>query len=945
MQPPEEIIESGPKPVSVQMETSGDNILHYAALPDGMISIEPVEFPDKPLITYPYELDEFQKTSVACIHRNESVLVSAHTSAGKTAIALYAIQAALNKNSRVVYTSPIKALSNQKFREFSEEFKDQCEVGLITGDVTTNPSAPILVMTTEILRMMLYKGDSLIREISWVVYDEIHYMKDVERGVVWEESIILLDHAIRYVFLSATIPNAREFSEWIAYIHNQPCHVVYTEYRPVPLQFFMAAPSQPYKLVKDVNGVINEENVAAVCQGTSANESKRLFRNVRIMTLDKTPNQPSKSDTEKATCVLANQLVQDGKRPMIIFAFGRKECDELSAQLGEKTFIEPEISNQVQVVFEATIEKLNDSDKELPQIAKIRDLVTRGIGIHHGGLIPLMKELVEVLFQSGLIIILFATETFAMGLNMPAQTVVFHSLMKFDGQQRRILQGGEFIQMAGRAGRRNNDKIGNVVISVTGETDKDDLVEMLNAKASPLNSEFHVTYHMILSLLCQSKLDPEQLMKCSFHQFQMERELPQLEKRIAEAEAQYESIVSNDFERAKNKINLMDQLQHFQKENEELRIKGMSIYCTAGRYVEVKNWGWGVLIAGPKKNSKDCLVALTIRNEVDRQTSEGQVTEMKASAAAFYSIAMSDILSISVSIVDIPDSFVSETITNMFSKLSEKVKIGIGKLDERQLVRESDKKTYDTNKLRIDKIQQLLVKLDDVSDESFKLAKEKVECQKLVESLKAEKLQLQAVVLHRDLQDMRTVLHKLDYINDSGLITDKGRVASVITAGDEIIMTEMLYDGILLSLNPPQIAGLLSIFASDESSKDTPEIPEELEEAWEKTKKIIEKIVNVSKESGIEIKLENVMKSIDPSYMVFTYNWATGSQFADLMEMNPQFFEGSVIRTIKRTEEILRQAHRAASQMGRNELESVILQAIEAIKRDIIFAASLYLNF
>ena len=197
------------------------------------------EFPDlKPRTgptarEYKFVLDPFQERSIMCLDNHQSVLVSAHTSAGKTVVAEYAIALALRDKQRVIYTTPIKALSNQKFRDLQEDFVD---VGLMTGDVTINPSASCIVMTTEILRSMLYKGSEIMREVQWVVFDEIHYMRDSERGVVWEETIILLPDNVRYVFLSATIPNAKEFAEWICHLHKQPCNVVYTEYRPTPLQ-------------------------------------------------------------------------------------------------------------------------------------------------------------------------------------------------------------------------------------------------------------------------------------------------------------------------------------------------------------------------------------------------------------------------------------------------------------------------------------------------------------------------------------------------------------------------------------------------------------------------------------------------------------------------------------------------------------------------------------
>lgn len=207
---------------------------------------------------YAFKLDPFQRQAIACLEHGDSVLVSAHTSAGKTVVAEYAIAMALRDHQRVIYTSPIKALSNQKYRDLYEEFSD---VGLMTGDVTINPNASCLVMTTEILRSMLYRGSEVLREVAWVIYDEIHYMRDKERGVVWEESIILLPHKVRFVFLSATIPNAKEFAEWVAKIHHQTCHVVYTSYRPTPLQhYFFPAGGDGLYLVVDDRGRFRQDN-------------------------------------------------------------------------------------------------------------------------------------------------------------------------------------------------------------------------------------------------------------------------------------------------------------------------------------------------------------------------------------------------------------------------------------------------------------------------------------------------------------------------------------------------------------------------------------------------------------------------------------------------------------------------------------------------------------
>ena len=221
------LVESAPR-IEIHTLETPSACTHEVAVPPGCDFTGLRDSGKEPAKTYPFNLDPFQSQSILCIENDQSVLVSAHTSAGKTVVAEYAIALSLKNKQRVIYTTPIKALSNQKYREFHEEFSD---VGLMTGDVTINPTASCLIMTTEILRSMLYRGSEIMREVGWVVFDEIHYMRDKERGVVWEETIILLPDNVHYVFLSATIPNARQFAEWIAHLHHQPCHVVYTDFR------------------------------------------------------------------------------------------------------------------------------------------------------------------------------------------------------------------------------------------------------------------------------------------------------------------------------------------------------------------------------------------------------------------------------------------------------------------------------------------------------------------------------------------------------------------------------------------------------------------------------------------------------------------------------------------------------------------------------------------
>lgn len=414
------------------------SIRSYSAYPPNYknVIISPPETPAK---VYPYVLDPFQTTSIDFIERNESVLVAAHTSAGKTTIAEYAIAKCLREGQRAIYTSPIKALSNQKYRDLQEEFTN---VGLMTGDITLNPTAQILVMTTEILRSMLYRGSELMREVAWVIYDEVHYMRDKERGVVWEESIILLPHRVRFVFLSATIPNSQQFANWICKIHHQPCHVVYTNYRPVPLQHYVFPHGgDGLYLVVDEKGKFREANfqrAMAVLQsssnkggeGVTSADFSDLMDSTTTTKKQKRQQSSKQSTTTTNLFRIVKLVMARSLNPVIIFSFSKKDCEKYAISLNKENFNDEVEQDLICQVYQNALEGLSEDDRKLPQVEALLPLLKRGIGVHHGGLLTILKEIVEILFGEGLIKVLFATETFAIGINMPAKTVIFTNTRK-----------------------------------------------------------------------------------------------------------------------------------------------------------------------------------------------------------------------------------------------------------------------------------------------------------------------------------------------------------------------------------------------------------------------------------------------------------------------------------------------------------------------------------
>jgi antiviral helicase SKI2 len=441
---------------------------------------------------------------------------------------------------RTIYTSPIKALSNQKFRDFRETFES---VGLLTGDIQLNPDASCLIMTTEILRSMLYRGAALLQDIEFVIFDEVHYINDADRGVVWEEVIIMLPKHITLIMLSATTPNTMEFANWVGRTRQgSPIYVISTPKRPVPLEHFLFT-NRPnlkdgkkslYRIVEGNSTIFNEaamrDALATMNGSTAATTDGSKTKKPQITTATTTTNNTFRSVNQEKNLWggVVYFLQKQNLLPVVAFTFSRRKCDENADSLGN---LELNVSNErsaVHVFMQKCLSKLKGSDAELPQIVWLCGLLECGIAVHHSGLLPILKEAVEILFSRGLVKILFATETFAMGVNMPARTVVFSSLRKHDGVAFRFLTPGEYTQMAGRAGRRGKDPTGTVIILCPeGPPSDSTLRQMILGQANRLASQFRLTNQMIISLLRIESLRIEEMLRKSFSEDATQNSAPQ----------------------------------------------------------------------------------------------------------------------------------------------------------------------------------------------------------------------------------------------------------------------------------------------------------------------------------------------------------------------------------------------------------------------------------
>ncbi len=445
--------------------------------------------------------DPFQKKAIELIEADQSVLVSAPTGAGKTMIAEAAIQQALSRERHVIYTAPVKALSNQKYRDFRELYGDE-RVGILTGDVSINAEAPILIMTTEIYRNCLFEMSPRIRKTGWIIFDEIHYLDDPERGTVWEEALLFTPPEIQILALSATVPNVRVLAAWMEHVRKKPVHVIEEEHRPVPLEF-----------VFQCQGMFFDDTKALRHHGYLTREDWHLSPKEKRRGLHPLRAKPNRLEQ------LLHRLKNHNQLPVIYFAFGRQRTVDMSWEASAFDFVTEAERAKIVTLFDDLLERYGLADERSAK--DMRPLVERGIAYHHAGMLPSLKEVIERLFTSKLIKVIFTTETFALGINMPARSVVFDELEKFYGTGFFFLTNRDFYQMAGRAGRRGMDEKGYVYLRIMpNRLPYQELLRIVYGKPESIHSQFNAAYATVLNLYKRQGERLLEIYPLSFHHWQ-----------------------------------------------------------------------------------------------------------------------------------------------------------------------------------------------------------------------------------------------------------------------------------------------------------------------------------------------------------------------------------------------------------------------------------------
>ncbi|KAL1864658.1 hypothetical protein VTK73DRAFT_5742 [Phialemonium thermophilum] len=979
---------------------------------------------------WPFELDTFQKEAIYHLENGDSVFVAAHTSAGKTVVAEYAIALAARHMTKAIYTSPIKALSNQKFRDFRHTFD---EVGILTGDVQINPEASCLIMTTEILRSMLYRGADLIRDVEFVIFDEVHYVNDYERGVVWEEVIIMLPEHVSLILLSATVPNTHEFASWVGRTKRKDIYVISTPKRPVPLEHYLWANKNIYKIVdadknflekgwKEANAALkgndkprpvdaarggghqrgggrggggppqrggNQRGGGRGGGGGGAQRGRggppRASHTPGHMGRVGRPGGFTTAAQDKNLWVhLVQYLKKSNLLPACIFVFSKRRCEENADGLSNQDFCTAQEKSAIHMTIKKSIARLKPEDRVLPQIVRLQEMLSRGIAVHHGGLLPIVKELVEILFAQTLVKVLFATETFAMGLNLPTRTVVFSGYRKHDGHAFRNLLPGEYTQMAGRAGRRGLDKVGSVIIVPPGGDEAppvSDLRQMILGEPSKLRSQFRLTYNMILNLLRVEALKIEEMIKRSFSEHATQQLLPEHEKAVKLSEADLAKVKRDPCDICDVHMDECHQAaQDFKQLTSELYRSMLSIpvgrrMFTPGRLVVWLKDGVrtpGILLAegASIKSAADSptVHVLEIKTLRETRNSTDLLPFVPAFRKYFSSLPQAKrqaqfrtFKTCHVPLTDV------ECLTRLVTKGIVPDIFSRG--DDSQRAKEKLQqigKTWssdiwdelDLSKLRSLQLQEIIGKRR--AAEAKMSASPALKCPQFLKHfamchdqwlIKTQIDQLRQSLADQNLQllpdyEQRIqVLKDLSFIDEASRIQLKGKVACEIHSGDELVLTELILENVLAEYEPAEIAALLSAFVFQEKTDAAPTLTGRLERGMQTIVEISERVNEVQTR-------HQVVQSSDESndfvsrprfgLVEVVYEWARGMSFKNITDLT-DVLEGTIVRTITRLDETCREVKNAARIIGDPELYQKMATAQELIRRDITAVASLYM--
>ncbi|OFK63040.1 RNA helicase [Corynebacterium sp. HMSC078A10] len=920
----------------------------------------------------PYSLDDFQIEGCQAVEAGHGVLVCAPTGAGKTVVGEFAVSLALRQGTRCFYTTPIKALSNQKYHDLVEAHGEDA-VGLLTGDVSINSSADILVMTTEVLRNMIYAGSGALDRLTHVVMDEIHFLADASRGAVWEEVILNLEEHVSIIGLSATVSNSEEFGRWLTTVRGDT-EVIVTDKRPVPLDQWMMVGRKIYPLFEpDSGGQVNAE-LARRIQRLEAGDSdtgradyaqdrasfrararhKGGGRNDRNK--DRRSGAPRAQDRYRplGRPEVLKELQAMEMLPAITFIFSRAGCDGALYQCLRSRMVltSQEEAAEIKAIVDKGVEGIPEEDLKVLDFKRWREALSRGFAAHHAGMLPAFRHIVEELFVKGLVRAVFATETLALGINMPARTVVLEKLVKFNGEAHVDLTPGQYTQLTGRAGRRGIDTLGNAVVQWAPAMDPTAVAGLASTRTYPLISTFEPGYNMAINLLGMLGFDDSlRLLEKSFAQFQADgsvveetREIERAEHRVRELRAQLDQAVDNlapptidgedpaeilmDYMRLRRELTEEEKSARASKKEE----RSKEVAAVLAR-LQV-----GEVVAIATKKRPTLAVVITPAN----QTADPRpwvTTETGWSGRI--DAAGIDNPPIVVGHMKLPRAaqkhprrhtkYVQDAFKRDYYKRPKKMRTEPRNRPNKKIAQLRDAlREHPVHNWPATDREQL-------AGVAQKLARRERELHKL-----EAKVERATDTLGRTFERIVDLLAEMDYVEFEGygedrepVITDEGERLAKIHSESDLLVAQCLKRGIWNDLDPAELAGVASlcVFENRKATRGEPgAASDEMADAMNATWRIYAELVSDEKRHNLPQTREP-----EPAFALAIHQWTAGAPLAYCMaaanESGAELTPGDFVRWCRQVIDLLQQVAKTGYE---EEIRRNAWRAIDAIQRGVV---------
>lgn len=830
--------------------------------------------------TYDFPFDAFQRRACEALAGGSSVLVAAPTGSGKTVVGEFTAWLAMRTGGKAFYTTPIKALSNQKFSDLSSLHGAE-NVGLLTGDNSINGDASIVVMTTEVLRNMIYEDSDALKDLRYVVLDEVHYLQDRYRGAVWEEVLIHLPVDVRIVSLSATVSNAEEFAEWLQTLRGRT-EVIIEDKRPVDIRHWYMGSDEMIPMFVSADGKDPMPNPRGKefdrrrrpSNGPRPRRGGRRGQGRRIRI-------PFRSD-------VVEHLRAEEMLPAIYFIFSRKGCaDAVRACLRDGVRLTA--GNEARVIAsraEERVAELSSAELDVLGYTEWLDGLRRGIAAHHAGMIPPFKEVVEELFAEGLVKVVFATETLALGVNMPARTVVIESLVKFNGERHELISPGQFTQFTGRAGRRGKDELGHALVLLQRYTRFEEITRLATTRTYPLRSSFMPSYNMAVNLVRNYDLaEAEHLVNSSFAQFQTDRGVVKLEATREELAA-YLASYRDKAACTEGDIDEYRELQRALQRKSSGRDRAKDVSAALSSLKP------GEAIDVPSGKKRGRYLVLEVAQRRSERKPRVLVLNRKGSLIRF-------------GVADIPEeprrlghvgieNIMDDPTPDARRALGEKLKAFTPEpgADEKDLQAESMQRALDEHPVAG---CPELGRHIHFAERASRLEKEIRSVDKRINRTSG--------TLARRFDQVLSVLETLDYVEDWS-ITRKGELLTGIYSEADLLVVEALEQGLLDDLTPAEIAAICSGFVYQTRGPEGPPPPdlptEGCRRTWRKVMELWRKIK--AEEEGRRLDLT---REPDPGFAQRAFAWASGVPLEEILETDDE--PGDFVRSCKQLIDLLRQ--------------------------------------